>query len=903
MAEQTGTATEPERQERDWPKNLLPFLLFLAALAALYLALPVLHTPALTDALRILLILIGGLLPAMIYSSFIQIRLPTLSTEYRQSLRRLGYPENARQYQDKFNEIYGQKLRSGRPPRPGDAQQKDEFDETYRQEAKLDRLPYANSPITVATILAFVGWLLVFFPPVGTPEGLVPNPTPLAYGFLGAYVFGLGSLVRQYVTDDLQPRYYASLTSRYLTVFVLSWLVTLVVQAESDGSSPPAGNYLLAAFVIGLFPSTGLRVAQRLGTAALGIVIKGFKEDQPLSQLDGLNAYHEDRLLLEGIENLQNLGCANIVDLMLKTRYPVEQIVDWIDQALLHLHARGRIEDFQKSGLRTATDFLDAYDVVGLSDDELAKRREDLARLLDSHHSNEISEAQLAHTLTLLDTTASALRLDPNLFHVRYWREHEYEALPEDVERRRTQADLRLMQSLPDEAIVAYNDLLRDFPNYHTALLYRGLAYFALGEYSQALDNYTTAIERGGPNWESARYAYVERGRALRELKEYAEAAQNYQDALKAYEAFPEAHLELAYVQMTYLGQYDEAIDHLQTVIGEGFKEAEALANLGLVRYMRWDQTGRQAETRAVELGQAKADLERALRLKPDLIDARLNLAKVLEDLGRETEAIRTLTEALQRPETVPDPESAYRARLHRGNLYLNQNDYQSAMDDYRAATQLAPDDAAAFFNLGVACQHLGQLDSALSVFRDAIRLNPRHAPAHQELGDVAFALDLLDDAETAYSTALQLTREAGDQSGQALAHLSLGRLYRRLDGRQSDARRELERAMELDEDLVYTRASYELGLLHLAAGGLEAAVALFETSAELFDVLGRVRASAEANLQLGRAYLAQQDQAAAAEALEKARQQLARVFVPQDAGDAQLQRDIEAEMARCGST
>jgi tetratricopeptide (TPR) repeat protein len=870
------STAEPERQERGrWLNNLLLLFLFMGALALLYLVLPVLQAPALTNALRILLILIGGLLPAMLYDSFIQGRLPTLFAEYKQSLRRLGYPANAPQYKDKFDVIYGQK-------------------------PELGRSLGLSSPIVIGTLLSFVGWLLVFFPPVGTSEGLVPNPTPLAYGFLGAYIFGLGSLVRQYVTDDLQLRYYASLTSRYLTVFVLSSLVALLVQPGTDGGSPSADRYLLAAFVIGLFPSTGLRVAQRLGTAALGLILKGFQEPQPLSKLDGLNAYHEDRLLLEGIENLQNMSCVKIVDLMLKTRYPVEQIVDWIDQALLHLHARDRIEHFQASGLRTATDFLNAYDLPGLSDADRARRCEDLARLLDSQRSDGASGAPSTHTLALLDSIASALHLDPNLFHVHYWRGHEYEALPEDVERDRMIADLKLMQGLPDEAIVVYDDLLRNFPNYHTALLYRGLAYFALGDYSRAIDDYTTAIGLGGPAWEGARHAYVERGRALVELGEYGGAVQNYQDALKVYKAFPEAHLELAYVQMTHLGEYDQAIGHLQAVVDEGFKQAEAQANLGLARYMRWDQMGRPAETRDAELGQAQADLERALRLKPDLVDAYLNLARVLDDLGRETDAVRTLTEALLRLETVPDAESAYRARLHRGNLYLLQNDYQSAADDYRAATRLAPDDAAAFFNLGVALRRLDQLDSAAQAFGDAVRLNPRHAPAYQELGDVAAARDLLDEAERAYSQALQLTREAGDSSGQALAHLNLGRLYRRLDGRQADARRELEQALDPSEDMVYTRAFYELGLMDMDAGEFEAAIARFKPSAELFDVLGDVRASAEANLQLGRAYLALQDEAAA-ESLEKARQKLARAFEPQSPGDAQLQREIEAELARLG--
>ena len=868
----------PERQERGrWLSNLLLLLLFVAALALMYVALPVLQAAALTNALRILLVMIGGLLPAMIYASFIEGRLPTLFTEYKQSLRRLGYPENAQQYRDKFDVIYGQN--------------------------RAGRSAGVRSPIVTATLLAFVGWLLVFFPPVGDVQGLAPNPTPLAYGFLGAYIFGLGSLVRQYVTDDLQIRYYASLTSRYLTVFVLSSLVALLVQPGSDSGLSSADSYLLAAFVIGLFPSTGLRVAQRLGTAALGVVLKGFQEPQPLSKLDGLNAYHEDRLLLEGIENLQNLSCAKIVDLMLKTRYPVEQIVDWIDQALLHLHARDRIEDFQASGLRTATDFLDAYEMPELPEDKRPGWREDLARLLDSQRADDVSEAQLVHTLALLETMAAALRLDPNLFHVHYWRGHEYEALPEDVERARTVADLKLMQGLPDEAIVAYDELLQKFPNYRTALLYRGLAYFALGEHSRAIDDYTTAIDFAGPAWEGARYAYVERGRALVELEEYAEASRNYQDALKAYEAFPEAHLELAYVQMTYLGQYDQAIQQLETAIGEGFKEAEALANLGLARYMRSDQMGRAADLRAAELEQARSDLERAVRLKPDLIDAYLNLARVLQDLGRGAEAVRTLTDALLRLETVSDPESAYRARLHRGNLCLAQNDYQAAMNDYRAATQLAPEDAAAFFNLGVALRQLGQLDVAAAAFGKAVRLNPRHAPAHQELGDVAATLGTFDDAEGAYSTALQLTREAGDRSGQALAHLGLGMLYRRLDNRRLDARRELEQAMALAEDLVYTQACFELGLLHMDAGEFEAAITRFKTSAELFDVLGDTRASVEANLQLGRAQLAQQDVAAAAEPLDRAQRELRRVFEPQNPADAQLQRDIEAELARLGTT
>src|SRR5205823_981613 len=118
---------------------------------------------------------------------------------------------------------------------------------------------------------------------------ILPTQSPLAYGFLGAYLFSIGSLIRQYMTDDLQLRYYASMFSRYLVVIVLCWMVHLLVATSSDGA-------LIAAFVIGLFPAIGLSVAQRLGTALLGVTVGGgFKEKLPLSNLDGLNAYDEDR--------------------------------------------------------------------------------------------------------------------------------------------------------------------------------------------------------------------------------------------------------------------------------------------------------------------------------------------------------------------------------------------------------------------------------------------------------------------------------------------------------------------------------------------------------------------------------------------------------------------------------
>ncbi len=92
------------------------------------------------------------------------------------------------------------------------------------------------------------------------------------------------------------------------------------------------------------------------------------------SDLDGLNIWYEARLLEEGVEDMQNLATANLVDVMLRTRVPVERLVDWVDQAHLYLRVgKERPKDTQgnelpsdrevlrRLGIRTATDLEDAF--------------------------------------------------------------------------------------------------------------------------------------------------------------------------------------------------------------------------------------------------------------------------------------------------------------------------------------------------------------------------------------------------------------------------------------------------------------------------------------------------------------------------------------------------------------
>jgi hypothetical protein len=135
------------------------------------------------------------------------------------------------------------------------------------------------------------------------------------------------------------------------------------------------------AFVVGIVPVVALQALQRATGRVLKVVIPQAVPEYPLSDLTGLNIWHEARLVEEGIEDMQNLATANLVDVILHTRIPVGRLVDWIDQASLALRLPSRRvesgrdekkdaprEDLpitrralEHHGVRTATDLLKAW--------------------------------------------------------------------------------------------------------------------------------------------------------------------------------------------------------------------------------------------------------------------------------------------------------------------------------------------------------------------------------------------------------------------------------------------------------------------------------------------------------------------------------------------------------------
>ena len=393
---------------------------------------------------RVLLLKLGAiaflaLFPGLLYLQFVAAKGETLRVEYILNLHKLKM--------DTYMNLPA-------PPRgslfwrAGDDRTSDDKDNLYLQkfdaiygvrvehgegEQKIIRRSGGSLlPIALCTVLLAVGWALTLQPEPLVNDQLIRGVSlsgrpllpvdPLRFGFLGAYLFIIEMLTRRYFQDDLKAGAYLNGATRILSTALL---VTALHQVWPASWSE--GQEVAFAFIIGVFPIVGLQAIQSLIALPLQQLVHSLKKEHPLSDLDGLNIWYESRLLEEGIEDMQNLATANIVDVMLRTRVPVDRLVDWIDQAVLDLRVKdgGDNSDRQtlrRLGIRTATDLQDALEPATEPDqhgrEQVPIEPPDFLEKMRTALNDEDSPLP-SITVSVWKTLAR----EPNLDHVRHWKE------------------------------------------------------------------------------------------------------------------------------------------------------------------------------------------------------------------------------------------------------------------------------------------------------------------------------------------------------------------------------------------------------------------------------------------------------------------------------------------------
>lgn len=315
--------------------------------------------------MQLVLISIAALLPALLYYQFDRDRLSTLRERFERQIFRLD--PKMKTTRD-IGATYGRQI-----------------DEIYGPErsARSSKLPPGRrAPIFVATVLIMLGWLLVLLNPdvhlVDNEEEIAelfaPRLTAPAFAFLGAYFFTLFALLRGYVRRDLRPKSYSDISVRIVAVVILAWVLELLFVDDSS-------RLLLFAFVVGIVPQAALNWLRELSQGVVSQLRQGRRDDAvaaalddplPLTDLQGIDLYDRTRLASEGVTNIEALAHHDLIELMLLTRIPVPRLVDWTDQAILHLYvSEADRATLLRYGIRTASDLLHAYESTTNTDEFL----------------------------------------------------------------------------------------------------------------------------------------------------------------------------------------------------------------------------------------------------------------------------------------------------------------------------------------------------------------------------------------------------------------------------------------------------------------------------------------------------------------------------------------------------
>ena len=287
-------------------------------------------------------------------------------------------------------------------------------------------------------------------------------------------------------------------------------------------------------------------------------------------------------------------------------------------------------------------------------------------------------------------------------------------------------------------------------------------------------------------------------------------------------------------------GHLQDALQQLQRVVRLRPNFAEAYGNLGLV-YAELDRPSEAAQS-----------YERAIELNPALVEPRYNLGNLRRDRGESAAALRCYEAALARR-----PFAAGYAAC--AALLLELNRHAEAATAYRAACELAPNDAALWNTLGSVLQWQRQFEAAISCHHRATQIDPNLAEAHNNLGNALKDYERPAESIVCYRRALEINpkltaawnnlgnaclalgrgNEAMLAFNQALridpafaeAHLNLGNVLK-LRGNLAEATFCFRQALALKANFV--EAHNNLGVVLTEQGQHAEAIAALETALSL---------------------------------------------------------------------
>ncbi len=159
----------------------------------------------------------------------------------------------------------------------------------------------------------------------------------------------------------------------------------------------------------------------------------------------------------------------------------------------------------------------------------------------------------------------------------------------------------------------------------------------------------------------------------------------------------------------------------------------------------------------AIEVFEA-GELDRALKMAQQLCRSHGDVAIVHNVHGviaAEKGAFQVAIDSYKRAIAL-EPDNCD-VHFNLGNVLRDKGDLKPALASYRAALQIKPGDPDVVFNMATVLRGLGQLNAAEKLFQQLVEVSPRDHTAHSNLGGVLFRLNRTEEAIECFRRALEL--------------------------------------------------------------------------------------------------------------------------------------------------
>ena len=386
--------------------------------------------------------------------------------------------------------------------------------------------------------------------------------------------------------------------------------------------------------------------------------------------------------------------------------------------------------------------------------------------------------------------------------------QHALESGPDDIESMLLLGRAFSGNGSDESAIEVLDRLVALAPDHFIGRFNLATAYAQSERFAEAVDQFEHAL-RLAPGNHDARLAAAKCAVNLGSHQRALDLVAEWEESLPAgVDQFEVEYLRGVALKGT--SSLPQAENTLRRAVSLEPEHADARRELGTVL------------VRQGQLEEASQQLRHARELDPDSQETWFELVVVLREIGDEQALAAETALFEERKERTRQEELAGRA-AKRGSRYLERDDAQAALREYRQALAYRPENAEYHYGAALAHARLGNQQERIRALKRALASDPQMSGALNELGVAFTEASRFPEAEVALNAAVESDPQLASASN------NLGVLLAK-QGRHAEAEAMFRRAVEDDPE--YVHAYVNLAVALATMGRLDDASAAIRVAA-----------------------------------------------------------------------